>query len=306
MTVNESEFSPKPVKRGVLTPVLFALFWGVLAAGLVWAMASRYRMRMAAVALAENRFITTEWSLLQELKVQTDARLLEKDQEIADLRRRHLGLTQKNASTSELREIETRLLQADREREDILSPNKASTAAADSSTQALRAGLTPLVDPSRLPALLSAQIKTLQAQLEERRLYARVLEEQLMESAAGTRPAERADKEMLTENQRKIQALSVELAAVKKDIETARATLARKNKESSAADGPGIEDLNTWTLLRALASSPEVRSEHPDLLRSMDRYLELYGRQERLKGNFEAYSAALEIVRSLGRGTGGP
>jgi len=107
------------------------------------------------------------------------------------------------------------------------------------------------------------------------------------------------------ENLRKIQALETDLAQAYKADETARAALQR-GKDEASPTSLSIKDLTTWTLLRAIVSSPGIREQYPDLLKSMEQYLEGYGRQERSKGNQEAYSAALSILESVGPGAKGP
>ncbi|HUI71369.1 MAG TPA: hypothetical protein VL354_12695 [Spirochaetia bacterium] len=359
MIIEDFDAGVKPEKKGILVPILLGCMWCVLAASLLWTLAVRYHAQMAAVSLSENRFITAEWSLLQELKVQTDTKLLEKDQEIADLRRQYLSLSERKASPDVLRGMEIKIEEADRERQEIALA-KSVPAVATTPKRTLDARLAPLVDPARLPEILSAQIRTLQAQLDERRLYANVLEEQLKnegrESSSETQGARdqtenqetiqalqkelAAAQEDRTESLKKAQVLEAELAQARGDLqslqaqvthanedqaeglqktkalqaelaqghkaeEAARAALQAKKDEASPA-GLAIKDLTTWTLLRAIVSSPGIREQYPDLLTSMDRYLEGYGRQERAKGNKEAYSAALSILDSAAPGAKGP
>ncbi len=61
----------------------------------------------------------------------------------------------------------------------------------------------------------------------------------------------------------------------------------------------GVGELNAKALTRALLGSPQIRSEYPDLLESLDRFLAGYGSLERAQGRREAYTA---ILRSLAPG----
>jgi DNA repair exonuclease SbcCD ATPase subunit len=291
-------------KRGIFAPVVFnlALVWG--AAGLVGGMVAWFHVRMAAVSLTENRFITMEWSLLQQLKLQTDTQLLQKDQEIADLRRQYLRLAEANSSPSELKELETRLQEVDDAREKIASQGASSAGGSAATPQIVLPEVSPLVDPAKLPELLMAHINTLQAQLDERRLYAQMLEQQLATSNNVQTP-QPAAADAAAEIKR-AEELQRKLAEAKTAVAAARSQVEKAKQEINVAGTLSIENLNTWTLLRALVSSPEIRVKYPDLLKSMDQYFQAYGNQQRQKGNLEAYSAALQTLDALTRQIEGP
>src|SRR6056297_67440 len=99
----------KPQRNIDIHPIISNLVLLVFAAVFLWFTISAYEARIKAVSMQENRFLTTEWHLLQELKVQTDQQLLEKDQEIAKLRQQYLKLAQSNASSTELQQLKEKL-----------------------------------------------------------------------------------------------------------------------------------------------------------------------------------------------------
>lgn len=61
-----------------------------------------FNNRMRSISLDENRFVMTEWHLLQTIKSQTEAQLREKDQEIANLQRRYEQISERNNVGEEL------------------------------------------------------------------------------------------------------------------------------------------------------------------------------------------------------------
>jgi len=69
-----------------LFPVVSSLALTLVLAGVLSVAFFNYRNRMQDIVLSENRYLTAEWRLLQELKAQTDAELREKDQQINELK----------------------------------------------------------------------------------------------------------------------------------------------------------------------------------------------------------------------------
>jgi len=58
-------------------------------------------------------------------------------------------------------------------------------------------------------------------------------------------------------------------------------------------------DIKTRSLVRAIVSSSAVSATYPDLLQSLDHYFEVYGQQERLRGQLDAYAAIMESVKAM-------
>jgi hypothetical protein len=60
-----------------------------------------------------------------------------------------------------------------------------------------------------------------------------------------------------------------------------------------------METIQTRALLRAIVSTPLIRSTYPDLLESVDKAFEEYGKHAYTKGEQEAYNSLLAFLRSL-------
>ncbi|MBP7495088.1 MAG: hypothetical protein KA771_06305, partial [Spirochaetales bacterium] len=73
----------------------------------------------------------------------------------------------------------------------------------------------------------------------------------------------------------------------------------KKLKELQEEPSPRMETIQTRALLRAIVSTPLIRSTYPDLLESVDKAFEEYGRYEYRKGEREAYLSLLAFLRSL-------
>lgn len=288
----------KPQRNSDILPIISNLVLLVFAAVFLWFTISAYEARIKAVSMQENRFLTTEWHLLQELKVQTDQQLLEKDQEIAELRQQYLKLAQTNTSPAELQQIKEKLNQAREERAELASRRvqEAPDSEQASSEQTSQEPLSELLprNTSATAELLREQIETLEEQLEESRLYNQVLEEEFTE-------AQSTHNQEIREYRDSIEDLSSELSGTRKAVRTTLEELELKLELVDNQLPPGLEDLNTRALLRALASSPTIRADYPNLLDSIDRYFEVYGFQKQLDGRREAYSSAIESLEPLSR-----
>ena len=73
----------------------------------------------------------------------------------------------------------------------------------------------------------------------------------------------------------------------------------KRLKELQEEPSPSMETIQTRALLRAIVSTPLIRSTYPDLLKSVDKAFEEYGRYEYTKGEREAYLSFLAFLRSL-------
>ena len=281
------EFRLRPKKDYL--PVISNLTVTLLLVGVLSAAFYRYNTRMADISLSESRYLTTEWRLLQELKQQTDEQLQEKDQEIVELNERYRRLARDNASSSELRQIEIQLQQAKVERDEIATRRaEVQTEKPAAPEQTWMKELLPSESQSALAKLLQKRLETSEAERDSQRQRIEALEKAIAELDAAGRAGAAASALQIAAGRETILRLADALA----DIE-------RKALEGEGAEHPRMEDLGSWALVRALASSPEIRSEYPTLLDSLDRYLETYGRLERVEGRREAYSSAASVIKQL-------
>jgi hypothetical protein len=245
-----------------------------------------YQKRVEAITLSESRFLTTEWRLLQQLKVQTDQKLLEKELEIEELNRRYMKLAEGNASAWELRQFEIRIEQAKAEREEILSHSLAPTSETGPKQTAWLSELLPSGNQSVLTVLYQKQIEALKGRLQESSQYIELLEKKF---AASNEKQKELYMNAIAEDLTRIKKLSAALTGTNDAIRSELEDMKHKAEEIDEAAHPRIEDINTRALIRAIVSSASIRAEYPDLLKSLDRYFEVYGLGERLKGRKEAY-----------------
>jgi hypothetical protein len=293
------EPQPRPPKDLFLIFSMLAL--GLFTAAFLWVALSNYRNRIDAISLSESRFLTMEWRLLRELKEATDQKLLEKEQEIEDLNKRYLRLVKGDAASEDMRQIETRLRQARSEREEILSQRSIKLEEASPRQKSWLAELLPSDNRSILAVLQQKQIESLEAERANSRLRIEMLEKELAALDAKHEASVRDFLKSTAESQDRIHKLSAAIAESKAAARAVFEALKREAPETDGRELPLIEDLNTRAFVRALASSPAIRSEYPNLLKSLDRYFEVYGRQERLKARREAYTSAAAAVEALAR-----
>lgn len=279
-----------------------------------------YQRAVRGVFLTSNRFLTTEWHLLQELKSRTDRQLRDKDIEIARLRAEYLDLKKRDYSADVLGEIERKLRKAEDERAVILSFKLSTTSPATVTDPRSVASLPDVpADSSGVPAsgaelqavapgavdrtmteisesmneLLLRKIKTLEAEVAVHRLRAEMAEQKAATIANEAVPA----PESLSSIPVPVPAHGRESSDEK--IRMILDVLERKNAEISQEPPPKIEDIKTRSLLRAIVSSPEISKEYPGLLEDLDRYFSVYGRQEWLTGQKDAYGFMVETIKAL-------
>lgn len=248
--------------------ILFACALSTLGAAVY-----RHRHGIEKETLNDNRFLTTEWHLLQELKEQTDKMLREKDGEIALLRAKYHESRTQNISPSELLKLEAELRRAENERAEILAarlsarpptftPSASVARATGRESATARATTTPL-------SVLVAEDKAGDS-VEK-------ASPSTTEPVAGSNPQSRAGSG--------------------ETIDVIAGALEKKIAEIDAEPPPQLESIRTRALLRALVSSPAIRAEYPDLLDALDRSFGDYGRQEWLKGQKAAYVFTIEELR---------
>lgn len=275
------------------------VFLAVVTMALIGAAALGSRARLSSISLAENRFITTEWRLLQALKADTDRLLMEKDRQISDLRRRYYVLVQDPGAVSSLLEVESQLRQAEEERGAILSQRmdalaKPAEAPASSAVAATRA-----VAATYASEALRARVVTLETQLAEQKSLVAALNARLSALDRASRQAAAEYAEALGVRNASLSALSARLAALERAADAAADGLRKRIGGLEALEGLTVEELATKALVRALISSPNVRAQYPGLLDAFDRYLVSYGLIERRAGRDEAYGYGLHAFDSV-------
>ncbi len=296
-TDNSKDVQARPKKDYLLWISSPALI--VFTAAFLWGAFSLYKDRIATISLTEHRFLTTEWRLLQELKAQTDRQLFQKDQEIADLNRLYLELIQSDASPSRRQQVKNQLDQAEAERKAILSRSISAIADTGSVQGATPTERVASGNEPGIAALLENQIEGLQAQLDSRRALIDALDKERETLISTHQQDVEGYSDTIKENREQIQELSTRVARMREEVQDALAAANRKAREAGSAKPVDIQDLKTQALVRALVGSPEIRAAYPDLLKSLDHFLEAYGLQERLAGQWEAYASLESTLGQL-------
>jgi len=257
-------------KSSAVFPVVSNLLLILCTAMLLWLASSIYHERIREVSLNENRFLTTEWHLLQELKEQTDQQLTEKDREIADLRRQYSQLQLHAQSPRELEELQAKLRQAEAERQEIFTQRLEVvplTAEEESSTtDEPPAKSKASQSNTEMTTLLREHIKTLQTQLEESNVHTEVLQKEINTLREANEELEEKYGRVTASNRQQISRLYEQTAGARRTAEAAIRTLEQRIQNSERMKETDIDALNTRSLLRAIISSPAIRSEYPDLL----------------------------------------
>ena len=267
---------------------------------------SFYRSRMTVIAASPPSILTTEWRLLRELKTQTDRELSQKDEEIADLYGRYLELIRQNAPPSELQRVSDQLARAKEERSAILSRAALPTAGTDSArNESLGQRLSSSSDFA-LPGLLQKQIAGLQAELDRSRSIIDALDARRVSLLSTQRQAAQQYDDAARKSRERIDELSAALSRKDEEGRAALAALKQLARDTGPAAPPGMDDLKTQALVRALVSSPQIRAAYPDLVKSLDHFLDVYGQQQRRAGQQEAYASAESILEPVAGQTGAP
>jgi hypothetical protein len=267
--------------------VLIAAAALIIAAG--WLLSES---RTAAEVGTENRFLTTEWYLLQELKAQTDKKLQEKDVEIEALRRRYEDLKALNTAPDLLLAVEEELRRAQAERAAI-------------ATVGLKSGVVVAPVSGPTDAEVAERWKALEHASEEWRQRAETLQTQLaglaarneaLSAALAVPPSTPVPEPAPSPVPTVVPAPPPPALPSLAQIE---AVLAAQRDQPGTPPAPVLGDIRTKLLIRALLKSPEIRGLYPDLLDSFDRYTEATARREYVRGGAEAYQKVLEALEKL-------
>ncbi|HAE20962.1 MAG TPA: hypothetical protein DCG47_01380, partial [Spirochaetaceae bacterium] len=147
-------------------------------------------------------------------------------------------------------------------------------------------------------ATLREAIFSLDAQLSEQKELSRALAVSLADVGEEHRRRVRALEAELALRNERVRNLTVQLSLL---IDAKQLAIDKLKGQASASslEGSYPLDLNAKALMRALASAPEARAQYPELLASIDRYFDEYGRLERARGRAEAYAEAALTLDSL-------
>jgi hypothetical protein len=220
----------------------------------------------------ENRFLTTEWYLLQQLRAQTDAELTRKNQEIESLKQLYEQLKAQNNSATDLDKVEAQLKAAESTREEML-------------TQSVKSGLHP-----SLSAVMPSESSGPTAGAELRQSQAiLVLQQQVDELRARAETAEAAVVDLKRQS------------PSRSSLPTSRALEALESGKAALGSAPAatVAELKTKALIRAILSSSDVKKQYPELLGSFDSYLDSFGNREYARGRVAGYTEATQSVRDL-------
>lgn len=221
----------------------------------------------------ENRFLTTEWYLLQQLRAQTDAELSRKNQEIESLKQLYEQLKAGNNSSNDLDKVEAQLKAAENTREEMLA-------------QSMKSGLHPslsAVTPSEGSSVSGPGTDLRQSQA------ILLLQQQVDELRARAETAEAAVVDLKRQSPTRA---ATPLSKAVEALENAKAAL-------GAAPQPTVAELKTKALIRAILSSSDVKKQYPELLGAFDSYLDSYGTREYARGRVTGYTEAAQSVRDL-------
>jgi len=309
-----------------------ALLAGVVL--LLWGVDRGFRRQAEIATLKDNRFLTTEWRLMRELKERTDQELRDKDREIDALRQQYLRLKGSGSSAALLADIEAAMARAESERAAILSaranPEVAPVAASPSVPSASSLSPGPSqgsggpADPAGAytEALPGRAPDYALAELLRRRIVG--LEEALRRSQAGSAAIERelaalrldaarqaaggpsASAASATQAAAPGPAIPSAQAAPWSDADAVAAILSALEGKRAGLDDPeavlSLSDLKTRSIMRAIVRSSAIRSQYPDLSASLDRYLELVEKVGYLKGKQEGLAEARQMVEGATSG----
>ncbi|HUX50387.1 MAG TPA: hypothetical protein VMW73_06285 [Spirochaetia bacterium] len=267
---------PPRLKRD-LFPVISALSLLAFAALFIVVASSVFRNQSNRVSLQASRSLTTEWSLLQELKAQTDRQLLAKEREIETLNGSYLRLLHSNASPKQLQILESQLRKAESERDAILAnridiPSAAASTAPAAVAQPVASQTS--ADNSPVIVLLEQTVSQLHAEVAakdrsigemQRELAARAEEAKLkQESSDSALSVERAKVSVLESRISVLEKRLAELTSGYRDLqqgsEDALAAEKRKVGELSALIDAAKHDARVGAE-QFLARAGELRNQ---------------------------------------------
>ncbi len=255
-----------------------------------------YKTNIEANTVSENRFITMEWHLLQNLKTETDDQLSEKDREIAELKQKYKDSKLQNVSKELLAEMNAKLKKAEMERAAILTRNFASKITPEplSSIRSNENKTIASAFATETTDLFSKRIEALEIQLQEslqnnQKMEAELARQIQINSLNHIIPTETSNKDIVDTS-------STSKKAVYREILNILNILDQQKLDETTQ--PPLEDIKTRALLRAIVRSPDIRSSYPTLSESLDRYFEFFAYQEQLKGKKNAYD---EMIKALNK-----
>lgn len=242
ISMNNFKKKDRPKYRKDITLIYSSIILALLSLVILTLILLQYQQQINSITLSENHFLNIEWNLLQVMKAHTESRLREKDQEIAELRRKYQALSKIDGDSLTLQNLAVKIQLARKER-DIILQEQLTISLENPDIMADLELPNPemgnFTDHSDITRLLQEDILNLQTRLQD-------------------------FEDIQLEQQQSLLELD------------------DKNPTS-------LETLQTQAVLRAILSSPEIRSQYPNFLSSLDLYLEEYGNRKYIEGKIEAY-----------------
>ncbi|MEX2444309.1 MAG: hypothetical protein WD492_11920 [Alkalispirochaeta sp.] len=285
-------------RNGAALPIVTNTILLLCTAGILWWAITTYREQIRTATLEESRFVTMEWNLLQQLKAQTDQQLSQKDKEIAELRRRYQEALRTDSNAAERDALQTQIRRAEEERRVIVSQrletNGTTSDAAPMETESdvqetsavlpnldalVRSDATPLMDA------LQIQLTSVRTQLAERDSRIDFLQDEI----------ERLQNVVSEVRERS----SVPPAVVQAVERSTEAITTSEAAETAPMDT--VDLLNTRTLIKAILSAPEVRTDFPGLVDRLDQYTATVESRAHRDGRTQSLHVASTAIETAAR-----
>lgn len=261
-----------------------------------------YQNRIQDASLRENRYITTEWHLLQIMKSQAEEELESKNREIKHLREQYETLKRQAFGSEALREIEERIRTAEQERDNILDqmtldiPLESAEAAVASGEEATpvlvrRLSLSDNFNRQELIALKKSE--------QEARIENEQLRDQISILVADNITLEEILKADTSRFEREVYLKNREQAALTAELSGLRELVENRYTALEGSDVMDIKLLTRYELVGVILSLPEIREQYPSLGTDLSEYVETVRGIEHSKGAQEAYGEVLGVMEQF-------
>ncbi len=260
----------------------------------------RYQNRIQEASLKENRYITTEWHLLQIMKNQAEEELESKNQEIQRLRDQYEKLKKEAFGESALREIEERIHTAEAERDKILDQMTLDIPIDISADIQDEIDTAPLI--VRRLSLSDNFNRQELIELRRKEKADQVVIDQLKDQVGFLVADRNSLEDTLTADrsrfERDLSLVNSRNSALVSEFEGLKESV---REESAALDGQDIIDiryLTRYELVGVILNLPEIREQYPELNQDLSDFIEKIRSIERSKGAQNAYEKVLDRLES--------
>ncbi|MDC7231667.1 MAG: hypothetical protein PQJ58_00420 [Spirochaetales bacterium] len=256
-----------------------------------------YQNKIEDAALRENRFITTEWHLLQIIKNQAEEELEKKNQEIRRLQAQYELLKARRLGPDSLREIEDKIKTIEDERDTILeqmtlslSDDRAVDTGAGITLPLLTAGL------SVSDNLQREELKTLQDYKLAAEREIEVLNEALRNLESEKQTLEFTSDMNQQELQEQILSREKALLELDSGIDDVRQYLIQNLNPDNTGKTMDITSLYKFELINIILDLPQIRNEYPGLKEELQLYIDKVSAIEKLSAQQDLYAELLVIM----------